>query len=588
MRTRSLFISAAAVVVAFAAVASFPASCLAEDNLQSARIIQMGWGTPMDEYVRDHAGEMETWHPYIDGFIIGMNLRGQIEAKAGREGWDQRFCWVVFGDKKVAWENVAEAVANLKAGHDALSRPQDMYLRFNVIPGNVDWFDDAGWEAILHNAAIAGRIIREANLAGMFFDVEQYGEAKYGQGKPFQYGEMRHSDSKTFDEYAAQCRLRGRQFVDAFESESPERANIVFTWAHGWYGLHEYLKRKSGELKPQEKLDVAKTGNLLAAWVDGFLEGADEKKTTLYDGYEQSYGYRTEDDFRKAFKFIKDGYRFSQVPVLHKRKMKAALAIELDRNGRSRGGFFPDEPEKNYWTPKSLADALHWAMTYSDGLVWIYSEKPRFWPQKNWSAAYAEAFVEARKEKPFGQPPARDGGVLAQMQANGGRSNPTAAEVRGSDPEVLFRPLWDRYRPLVDLPTEAKFHVDPEEAGETLGWQTRDFDDSTWNTIRVDEFWQHQGYPRYSRYGWYRLRVAPIPDPPQDKRVLLAFGASDEVTDVFVNGQKRRTWYDWNKPFEVDVTNEATGGQPFVIAVKVLGGAGMGGLWAPIKLVVEK
>lgn len=75
---------------------------------------------------------------------------------------------------------------------------------------------------------------------------------------------------------------------------------------------------------------------------------------------------------------------------------------------------------------------------------------------------------------------------------------------------------------------------------------------------------------------------------PQGKRIFLAFGAPDEATDVFLNGKRIFSWFEWNRPFQVDVMDHLTPGADNLLAVKIFGGPGMGGLWAPIKLVAEK
>ena len=371
---------------------------------EPVKIIHLGWNTPFDEYVRDNAGEMETWHPFIDGVIIELSLRGECEAKGGKQHQDVAFSWVVFGKGKVQWENVSEAVDNLKAGAKKFTRTQEMFARFNIIPGNVDWYDDEGWEGILHNAAMAGSIIREAELKGMFFDIEEYGEAEFGQGRPFTYSGLRHSGEKSFDEYAAQARKRGREFIDAFQKEAP-RAMIIFAWANGSFGWQEHRERKAGERGPDERLTPEEVGSLLAPFIDGIVENSGDG-INLYDGCEAGYYCHTESDFRRLREFAKDGYHYSQVPELYKKKMKVSFGIYPDLGWGKRDGFYPDNPEKNVHSPKGLADALHSAMRYSDGYIWIYTECIYFWPQnENWGPKYARAFEEARKEKPFGVAP---------------------------------------------------------------------------------------------------------------------------------------------------------------------------------------
>ena len=560
-------------------------------NLDNVQILQFGFGTPGDEFLKTHAHEMESWNPHFGHLVIRVQLRGQVEVTTGRKPWDGTFSWSGFGAKKITWANVTEAVENLKAANQAFARPGRMFLRFNVIPGNVDWFDDEGWEAIAHNASIAGRIVAEAPLAGLVFDVEEYGKPEYGQGKPFHYEHQLHSVSKTFEQYAVEARRRGRQFMEAFSQQAPETI-VMFTLAHSRYVMREWRMQLAGDLQPDEPLAIAKSGkygkgNLLAPYLDGMLEAA-PPELQLFDGFEYSYTFKTEDDFARARQAIEEGYRFSQVPEVYKQKMKAAYGIEMDRFWHPRGGFFPNDPEKNFHTPKSLADALHWAMTYSDGLVWVYSEVPRFWPRKGWSGAYEQVFAESRKAEPFGTPPARTGGIVSEWKTNRGHRKIKAVELRGPDPETIFRGFWNDHEMLMDLPLEARFQIDPDAIGMDQGFATLDFDDSTWGTIRIDEFWQHQGFDSHYDVSWYRLRFE-APNPlPSSQKIFLAFGRSDEQSEIFLDGTSLFKWNSWHEPFLVDVTDYLRPGQEHLVVAKVFGGKGVGGLWAPIKLIATK
>ena len=547
------------------------------------KLLQFGWGTPMAETIPQRINKMESYNPFFDAMVVGVKLRGDVEAKSGRPEWEGRFGSCVFGAGKVRWENVAADVASLRQAADKAKRIE-MFLRFNVVPGNVDWFDPA-WEAIVHNAAITGRMAREGGCKGLIFDIEEYGRSRYGQGKPFRYAYQPQRKDHTFEQYARQARKRGRQWIEAFQAESP-RMTIIFMWAHSHYTYAQW-RRDEGKLDWSRPLKPKDTGYLLAAFIDGIIEGAGDG-IELYDGAEYTYGFRTREDFELARRFVAEGWRYSMVPELYKKKMKAALATEMDRTWRTRGGFHPDDPEKNYFTPKKLAMALHFSMAMSDGYSWVYSEAPRWWPQKNLSEPYLQAFAEARKDRPFGIDPEKYSRMSIAAPAATKPGPPKAVDIRGPDPEVLFKQYWAKHRLVADLPLKAKFKTDPKEAGVEAKWYAAEADDSAWGEIRVDEFWEAQGHPKYDAYAWYRLRFAAPKDLPAGKKLYLAFGAWDEAGEIWLNGRKvGEHTGPWDRPFLIEVTGAVRAGEENLLAARVFGGFGAGGLWAPIKLIIE-
>ena len=93
----------------------------------------------------------------------------------------------------------SSAQADLKA--TPLRKFTENFLRFNVCPGDVDWFDD--FSAVAGNAKIAAQLAVAAKARGVLFDIEQYNI------RLFDYPKARHAGTKSFDQYAAQARQRG-------------------------------------------------------------------------------------------------------------------------------------------------------------------------------------------------------------------------------------------------------------------------------------------------------------------------------------------------------------------------------------------
>lgn len=546
------------------------------------KILQMGYGTPLDQFITERGGEMEQWNSFLDGFVYGIKVLGDCEAKSGNQKSDERLDWICFGKGKVKWSNVEMAVKNINAGKAKFTRPQEMFFRITVVPGNVDWFDDDGWDGISHNAGIVGRIISESKSNGIFLDVEEYGKAKFGQGRPFQFAKQKNVGTKTFEEYAVQAKKRGNEFIKAFQKTAPADSIIIFTWAHSQYSWDAYRREKKGMMDDSYK----SAGYLLAPFIDGILEGANES-IKFYDGCEWSYGFRNAADFKRAKEFVREGWRYSSVPEIYKKKMKAAFSVELDRQWSYRGGFFPNRPQDNYWTPKTLADALKAAMENSDGYIWVYNERIQFWPPSNFSDAYRSAFSEAKKAKPFGKDEEIKTGITESMVRQDAKYK-RASDLRGEDPGVALIKFWNSYDKLFAFSEDAKFKTDPGDVGEREGWKNSDYDDSDWKTIKTTEFWEHQGYADYDGIGWYRMSFR-IPDNIKTgKKLFIAFCAADERTIVFINGKKAFEFGSWNQPFLVPISDLVELDKDNILAVKVYGGYGVGGLWGSIALVIEK
>ena len=76
----------------------------------------------------------------------------------------------------------------------------------------------------------------------------------------------------------------------------------------------------------------------------------------------------------------------------------------------------------------------------------------------------------------------------------------------------------------------------------------------------------YRDQPRHT-IGWYRKRVS-IPENWGDRRVILKFGAVDWEATVWVNGERVGTHENGYLPFEFDITDALTPGEPALIVVR--------------------
>ncbi|OGV48756.1 MAG: hypothetical protein A2017_04335 [Lentisphaerae bacterium GWF2_44_16] len=155
------------------------------------------------------------------------------------------------------------------------------------------------------------------------------------------------------------------------------------------------------------------------------------------------------------------------------------------------------------------------------------------------------------------------------------------------------------------LPATWSFKIDPAEKGISEGWFKLDFNDKDWDKIRVDTFWENQGYGKekfpengsegYNGKGWYRLSI-DIPQERKDEKVFWELGAVDESGTAWVNGQKVWSFNfnpkedpgAWEKPKRFEITDAVKFAEKNTIAVQVEDKGGMGGIWKPCFILFEK
>ena len=129
------------------------------------------------------------------------------------------------------------------------------------------------------------------------------------------------------------------------------------------------------------------------------------------------------------------------------------------------------------------------------------------------------------------------------------------------------------------LPDNWKFTT-----GDNLDYAKPGFNDDPWKTIKVDTFWERQGYDKYDGIAWYRVRVV-LPSSLKGKNQLLkavqiSLGRIDDADETYFNGKKIGGSMGWDidrsylVPFgliEWDKEN--------VIAIRVDDAGGNGGMY---------
>ncbi len=227
---------------------------------QAKRLIEFGWDEPDTAFLRAHISEMAKT-PF-DGCVF----HAQYERTNGGKG---SFTWEAWGPQVFTEPDLKSAIADLR--QTQFGRFNQNFLRFNTTPARMDWFED--YTAVIANAELAARVARLGRCPGILFDIEQY------DGPLFNYRKQRDAKTKSWEIYAAQVRLRGREVMRAFQRGYPGlRAFLTFGYSLPW-------TESSAGKGPLADCSYG----LLVPFLDGMVEAA-EGHTRIIDGFELAYG----------------------------------------------------------------------------------------------------------------------------------------------------------------------------------------------------------------------------------------------------------------------------------------------------------
>jgi hypothetical protein len=348
----------------------FVSSAAASAAQPQKYLIEFGWDEPSTAFLRTHLAQMEEM-PF-DGCVFHVD---HLLAK----GEPIRFTWEAWGKRAFTLAELEPALADLKTLTPR--RFTHNFLRFNVTPGDLDWFDD--FAPVLNNARLAAQLARAGHAQGILFDVEPY------IAPVFDFHKQRGAASKTWPQYQAQVRKRGQEVMNAFQAEyAGLTVFLTFGYSIAWAQMH-------GGTKPLPDCQYG----LLPAFLDGMLDAA-RGQTRLVDGCELAYSYRDVRLFQRQYDTMKTGLlSIVADSKTYQSMMSLGFGLWLDRDWRKRA-WNAEDFSKNYYTPAQLQASLRQALEVADQYVWLYSETPRWWtdsgPPTNLPPAYIEAVRQSK------------------------------------------------------------------------------------------------------------------------------------------------------------------------------------------------
>jgi len=462
------------------------------------------------------------------------------------------------------YEDFVKEVALMK-NFEFKSRKK-FFARINISAGlQTDWFDDAGWKIILNNIKLASRASAEMGAFGFCLDNEQYNV------QPFNYTSQSNRITKSFSEYEAQSRKRGKQFAEALLSHMPKAVLIYM------FGNSQIASEKC----EKSDLNTFYMG-LWPGFLDGMMDATDEAK--FIDGQE-NYNVRTFEHFSKNRRFVKkDGAIYSANPTRYQKRVHAASSVWLKKEVGDELSLDRADFTKNNHTPEEFEHAIHYALLNSDGWIWLYAV-----PWFNLPKEYIDAVHAARKPHKLDYNFPNAAQIKTREQTPPDQRGNAVATSKGRadcNDVLVFEAMRKVYKEIYDFPKQWKFSLDPDNVGIEKGWYKK-IDVKDWIDLEIGDWYGCQLNSKYSGYTWYQTTFM-APKDWAGKKLLLAFGAVDEKAWLWLNGEEvgKSTAGPsaWNSAFEIDISNDIQPGKENMLSVRVHNSMGPGGIWKSVKI----
>ena len=332
------------------------------------KLIEFGWDEPDPAFMRKHLAQLEA-SPF-DGCVYHLPYpEGLMDKKYGKA---INYAWAVWGKRRFREEELSQSLADLRA--TKFKRFRSTFLRMNVTPATLDWFDDH--TAVMSNLRLGASIARRGGSAGVLLDTEQY------QEKLFDYSAQRDKATHTYGEYAAQARRRGEEAMRALEKGYPGLTVFVtFTTSYVFLVANE-------NHKPLEQQYYG----LLPPFIDGMIAAASDS-AKIVDGMEVSYPMKDPAGVDYYWKVqTSDVLPWYADSTKYRRVVSRSFGIWIDPDNRE---WHLDDTGKNYRTPAQLQAVTKRALAMSDEYVWVYGQRPRWWTKEGKRKDVPDAYDKA-------------------------------------------------------------------------------------------------------------------------------------------------------------------------------------------------
>lgn len=329
-------------------------------TVKQIKIIQTGWDIQDTTTLKKRLSQMEK-QPF-DGIVyevIGRDDKGEevdLRWAFNRDKWDRN--WFQNG------------IDDIRACE--FKKFTDNFILFNANPGNVDWFDDEGWKTIVEHWRIAAWVAKQTGAKGLLFDPEAYTDG-YSQ---FHYTAQPEQPEHTFAEYSEKARQRGGEVMEAVAEEFPDITILCY--------FMNYIHSNRFNLPiGQWRLKRSHYG-LYPAFIDGWLDAL-PPTITVVDGCEAAYQFNSRQQYKRAHDFIKGRAKDFITENNHEKynnQVQVGFGFYLDAYVNPASSPWHIEI-KNSSPLERFRENIASAVDYTDGYIWIYGEKFRWWENKN-------------------------------------------------------------------------------------------------------------------------------------------------------------------------------------------------------------
>jgi hypothetical protein len=290
------------------------------------KIIELGWDLPPAKYVRDNITEMEK-RPF-DGVIFSSGSKIPYIFKPVDFSVDTDYIDTL-ALKAIHWKKFNDNFLIVWSGDDY----------------GMSYFNDSQWDTIINNMKLLARAAKNYNCKGIDFDQEFYSKRS-----PWAFKD--HSEGHTLNEVKSKVRQRGREVMEAWQSEYPD---III--------LCQYMFAY-----------VPDRWELLPDFMNGVLEAA-LPSVRIIEGDEESYYWGTTN---KWFD------RYHELKIETKNLYCDPILLQkYDKQVQVGKSLYDSEiiRDKNTSFDKSrrLEHNVYYGLMTTDEYVWGYFERINWW-----------------------------------------------------------------------------------------------------------------------------------------------------------------------------------------------------------------
>ncbi len=323
------------------------------------KVIQCGWDQRKPEQLLHSYRKLEQELPFD-----GLNITLSIRDKDGKEIGNSARCWLQAGWTR---ENIARDIEMLKQCQFTKFKHNFIYTGANGYGKRPGWFDDAVWQDIISHMALMAFAAKETGCVGLVFDPESYSEFRWNYDA---------SSGRSFEETAAQARLRGAQMMKALAAEYPDMVILC------------YWLLSMSNLSSPEAYQYLSYG-LYPAFINGLLDEI-PPAMKLVDGSENGYWYKNKGSFQGSYQQVRSAACPGLAPEhreKYRRQVLSGFGIYLDSHVNRSGYSVPPVDGSQL---RAFRYQLGNAIETGDEYTWVYGERWSWFhsdPAKHWETA---------------------------------------------------------------------------------------------------------------------------------------------------------------------------------------------------------